>query len=311
MKRTGAKKSAYMKKSIRTNIFIACMLAYPVLHFAIMWIFVNIDSVLLCFQRFILIPTEKFPEAGWNWVGFQNFELLFQSFSTDPTVKLMFLNSLGYVVVNLFIILPISIVAAYFIYKKVSGSRFYKIIFFVPSILPLIVLTLAFTMSLDPIYGSFNALLEAFGITPPLWFGKEPMSQFSVYLFCIWAGLGYNIILLSSAMGKIPVEVMEYSKLEGVGLGRELFQIVVPLCWSTITTLVTFGLMACVTVYMQPLFLTGGAFNTTSIALKIFFITRGNSGLQEASTLGIFCTIILTPIILLVRKFMESRFEEM
>jgi multiple sugar transport system permease protein/N-acetylglucosamine transport system permease protein len=291
----------------KKNIFIICMLAYPVLQFATIWLFVNINSVLLTFKKWVIIPNETYPVKGWNWVGLQNYKILITNIINNEGTQSLLKNSASYMFVNLLIILPLSVLASYFLFKKVIFAKYYRVIFFLPSIMPLILLALAYQMSLDPLYGTVNSILKSIGVAnPPVWFGGEPMSQRSIWIFCIWAGLSYNVILLGSAISRIPKDIVDYGKLEGISYTKELFKVVVPLIWPTFTTLVVMAMMAPFVVFLQPLFLTGGGSNTMTIALEIFFATQGNTSLETSATLGLFISAIGAPIIIIVRKFLEK-----
>ena len=293
-----AKRKKFFTKK---NIFIICMLAYPVCQFLIMWIFVNIDSVLMTFK--------KWTPAGFVWEGFTNYRLLFEALANDTVTQRVILNSLSYAVVNL-VIMALSVFASYFIYKKVPLSKTFRVIFYLPAILPMVILAFAFTMALDPLYGVVTPLLKWLGIKePPVFFGGEPIAQYSIWAFCIWSGLGYNIILLSSAISRIPKDIIDYGKLEGVGYMRELFGIVLPLIWPTFTTIMVMALMAPFSVYLQPMFLTKGMHNTKTISFKIFEVTQGGgAGMEYWATFGLFLSLIGAPIILVIRKLMERCF---
>ena len=286
-------------RKLRKRIFIFLMLAYPVAHFLIFWIFVNFNSVLLAFQRMLI------QEQRVVWT-LDNFRIIWNMLRVNNNFQQMILNSLSYVPIISFISLPLAIISSYFMFKKIPGAPVYRVLFFLPSIIPLIVLTIAFQMALDPIFGMVpNALdtLTGSRTRGPVWFGDWDMAQFSIYLFMIWSGLGFSIILLSSAMARLPREILEYSKLDGAGAMRELFSIYIPLIWPTITTLFVLGLMGFFGIAMQPMFLTGTLHET--LGLRIFLSTRGGANVYFAAALGLAGTLIVAPIILTVRFIME------
>ena len=291
------------KRFTKRNLFIIGMLAYPVLQFLIMWVFINFDSIMMTFK--IWTP------SGYEWAGLANYKLLFDSLRYDKVTQIVIWNSLSYAVVNM-LILALSFVASYFIYKKVLAAGAFRIIFYLPSILPLVILAFAFSMSLDPLYGVVTSILKSMGVTnPPIFFGGEPIAQRTIWVFCIWAGLGYDIILFSSAMARIPKDIIEYGRLEGVGYTRELFQIVLPLVWPTFTTVMVMALMAPFSVYLQPMFLTKGMHNTKTISFKIFESTQGGgAGMEYWATFGLFLSLIGAPIILAIRKIMERCYRD-
>lgn len=292
------------KRWIRgTTFFIIIMLAYPVFHFLLMWFGVNINTILLTFEA----PYKgKLSFVGWDDLFF-NYQTLFESFNQD-TVKSMFGASLAYFIVSCLVTLPIALIFSYFIFKKIYAAGFFKIIFYLPSIIPLVILTLVYSMSFDPNSGFLTPLLSGIGInTANLFIGDN--AKWMVWLFCIWAGIGYDVILLTAGMSRIPRDILESVKMDGVSPLKEFIHIVIPLTWPTITTLFVLGMMSVFSVFMQPMFLTQGTYDTMTIGLQIYQ-QSGGSGLNTPATLGLFCSIIGAPIIMGIRSLFNKCFKD-
>ena len=132
-------------------------------------------------------------------------------------------------------------------------------------------------------------------------------ASWMVWLFYIWSGVGYNVILLTAGMSRIPRDILESCKMDGVSPFKEFFKIIIPLAWPTITTLFIFGMMSVFSVTFQPFFLTSGRFGTMTIGLQIYQ-QSGGSSLQTPATLGLFCTLIAAPIVVTVRHFLNKCF---
>lgn len=285
-----------------STIFVIVMLFYPVAHFLLMWFGVNLNSILLTFQ----MPVKgKLQFVEWNDL-FYNYRNLFESFKMDST-KSLFLASASYFVISCFITLPVSLIFSYFIFKKIAGNGFFKVIFFIPSILPLIILTLVFSLSLSP-EGILGPLLSGMGVkVADLFIDKS--AQVMIWIFCIWAGLGYNVILLTSGMSRIPRDILESCKMDGVSPFKEFIRIIVPLSWPTITTLFVLGMMSMFNVFLQPMFLTQGQYDTMTIGLQIYQQSRG-AGLNTPATLGLFCSILGAPVIVTVRWLLNKKYQD-
>jgi len=289
---------ARKKLSKGTKAFIILMLAYPVVQFCAVFFFVNARSLLFVFQKF------SWEEGKVVWNGFNNIKLFFTSLNSSRDERMMLINSLLYFPVTCLISLPLSIGFSYFLYKKMPLAGVFRIIFFLPSIIPVVALTLAFRIPFDPFIGFIGK-----GIPSINFWGVEPNAQIMVFTYCIWAGLGYNIILLSGAVGRIPADIFESARLDGVGPFRELVQFVVPLCWPTIVTLFLLGMTSVLTVFLQPLLLTEGRLSTNTIALSIYKQTQAGMEFVPATT-GLICSAVAAPIILLVRKYMSRLWSE-
>lgn len=298
-------KSVIQKKKMKTGtkIFIIAMLAYPILHFLLTWVLVNIRSVLLVFQK------SDFFTGEYVWAGTLNIRMLFNSFKTDPKAYIKFLNSFLYMPVTCLISVPLATFCSYCLFKKMPLAPFFRVIFFLPNVIPVVALTIAFRLSFDPGTGVMYELLRAIGVQSKF-FGASPSAQIMVFIYCIWAGLGYDVILLSGAMGRIPDSVLESARLDGVGFFREFFTFVVPMIWPTLITLNILGMTTVLTLYLQPYLLTGGKFYTSTIAMYVFNLAQTGKNLETAATTGLLCSLVWMPIVLGVRKFMSKFFRD-
>lgn len=114
-------------KKMKDTGFILLFLAVPVANFLVFWLYVNFDSILLAFQ----IPQSN---GTIEW-GLDNFRRFFSEFSGENPVMLTALkNTMIFFFSNLFVVLPVSLLLCYFLYKKVAGYKAFRFIFYLPSI---------------------------------------------------------------------------------------------------------------------------------------------------------------------------------
>ena len=118
------------------TIFIVSMLAYPVIHFLVFWVYVNFDAILLTFQRYILMDENFNFINDYVFVGVDNYRIVINKIMQDAYTRDTIVNSLLYFPLTCFVSLPLSIVFSYFIFKKVKLSNMFKVIFYLPSIIP-------------------------------------------------------------------------------------------------------------------------------------------------------------------------------
>lgn len=302
------KKRKKLSSKTKRKIFIIAMLAYPILQFAVFWGYVNFDTIKLSFQTF------SWSTGEYTFAGLQNYKTVIHDIFNNESIRRLIINSLLYMPINSFVILPISLIFSYFFFKKVPWSNFYRVVFFLPSILPIVVLTMSFSFLFDSNLGPINTILQdVFGMHPasiPSWFGEYPTSQMMIFVYCIWAGLGFNILLLSGAVNRIPKELIEYGELEGITMYQEFTKVVVPLIWPTITTTFLLGCTAVFTVMMQPLLLTPDNPYTNTIALSIYNSVIKNGNLSYFATFGIIVSLVGAPIIMLIRKLLSKLYPD-
>ena len=309
------KKATYahhLTRRKRDYIFIILMLAYPVLQFLITWSFVNIKSILNAFQ-----VQDVYGNISWGFDNFTTyFDTLFNSTKHASGVTwindtaLVLLNSLAIGIVTVFISLPLSLLCSYFLHKKMPFANVFRAIFFLPNIIPVVALTFAFKISFDGNIGYLYEFMRFLGF-PSGFFAKAPYAGFMVILYLIWAGLGYNVILISGAIGRIPKELFESAELDHAGYFKEFIHVVIPCIWPTVVTLIVISMTNVLTLYLQPLLLTNE--NTAAvytISMSIFLDAAGDgSAYGKASAFGLMMSLIWAPIILLTRKFLSKKYE--
>ena len=290
----------FNKRKFLRGLFIGCMLFYPLFQFIVMWAFVNIDSILMTFQKYDTLE-------GWRWVGLENYAIWIEKIKLDPAYKMMFVNSALHSVVGMFVIFPICLIVSYFLCRKIPASGFFRVVFYLPSIIPLVVLVLGFTNMID-VDGLLGKLYEGFNAQSPALL-VPPKVRWTVYAFTTWAGIGGNLLLLSGTIKRVPKEILESAGLDGVGTMGELFRIIIPMIWPTLVTLFIMSMMGIFSVVFQPLFLTDKLMDETmTIGLWIFNKASDNSGNVQAATLGIMTTIVVAPLILLTRWALDKFF---
>lgn len=299
-----AKGKKIRSKSWRTNVFIICMLAYPVCQFAVFWIGTNLGAILMSFQKFDWdTGNVRMVGTGKLRPGFPRNKRESDGEKGGNQFAVIYAR-------DVFYLAPLSVLFSYFLYKKMPLAGAFRVIFFLPSIVPVVVLTKSFTYVFDSSIGPVDHLLRyVLGFDTPAWFREYPVSQVMIFVYCIWAGLGYNIILLSGAISRLPQEVMEYGRLEGVSMTKELFTIVIPLIWPTITTTFLLGCTSVFTVMLQPLMLTGGEPNTCTIALLIYNAVGGREQ-SYMTSFGLVLSLIGVPVIMLIRWGLGKIFED-
>ena len=298
-------KSIMKRNKMKKKIFIILMLAYPLLQFAVFWVYINFNTVLMTFQRY------SFMTQQYKWVGFSNYQILFREFTQDHSVLLLSIrNSLVFFPWNNFVLLPVSIVCAFILHKKVPLHGVFRVIFFFPSIISIVVLTMVFGFMFDSTFGPVNDILRAIGLGKIIpangWLGDKGTALPMILLYCLWAGIGYNVVLLSGAIKRVPEEVLESARLDGIGFWRELWSIIIPLIFPTITTLFVIGCTVVFTLFLQPMLLTSGGPNNQTMTITYYIVqmTNGNQ-LEKAATMGIFFSLIGIPIIFGVKALME------
>lgn len=304
-----SKLNAGKKRNLRRALFIASFISVPILHFLIFTVFTNLDTISLSFESFDMFA------GKYSFVGLRNYKEFFDSFSSPGSVLGKAIrNSVLFFVVNDFVILPLSFLAAFFMYKKIPLANVYRVIFFLPSIISVVVLTMLFSFMFDSSIGIIDGFLKLIGkgsAIPELgWFGDRNTAMPVVLLYCVWAGIGSNVVLISGAMSRIPTEMIEAGRLDGLSVFREMVSVTLPLIGSMLATLMMLGVPVIFTLFLQPMLITNGGPDgeTYTIALYIVTAIRNENNLTMGATVGILCALVGTPLVVALRKIVERVF---
>ncbi len=299
-------------KYLRRNLFIFALLAVPLLHFLVFWVYINAQSISLAFFRFDLV------KQAYEFVGLDNFRDHFRDLKLVTANRNMYYNSFRAIPINLGC-LVMAILVGYAFNKHIPGERVFRVIYYLPSMISVVILMLCYRymFAYEPgqLIGPAATALRAIGVNYPGWAVNDPEATRTVwaliYIFCIWASAGVNIILMASAMARVPEEVIESAKLDGVGFWRELFQIQLPLIMPTVSIFLINSVMAVAGFWMHPMMLAGSIGVDNSYYTVGWFMFERAQDAQSTdyagiSTIGLVLTVILTVMVLIVKKITDK-----
>jgi len=164
------------------------------------------------------------PKAPLEWVGLQNYAELF----TDKLFWQSLYNTLYMVVIGVPLTLLASFFCAVLLNLKVRGQSIYRVIYFLPSIVPTIASTILWLWILNPQSGILNTVLATFGIQGPNWMSNPTWSKPGLILLGMW-GMGGTIIIYLSGLQDVPVSLLEAAELDGASWWQRLWHVTVPM----------------------------------------------------------------------------------
>lgn len=221
-------KRAFYKRIPRNLLFYSLLLAFPIAQFCIFYLGVNVNSVLLAFKTYTDSGTYEF------W-GMGNFDRLFASFSQLTLFQVALGNSLVLFIVGTSFGLICGLFFSYYIYKRAFLGGFFKVILFLPSIIPSIALVLMFKQIAD---SALPAVFSSIGIDIRGLLSNPDTTFGTIIFYNIWVSFGVSILLYAGAMDRIPESVVEAAKLDGAGYMREFVSITLPLIFDTVSTFI-------------------------------------------------------------------------
>ncbi len=242
-----------------------------------------VTPAVILYAIFMIIPTINiFKMSLYKWggyspnktfVGFDNFKKLaldmkfLQSF--ENTVLLIVIVSVITIAVALFF-------AAILTREKIAGQNFFRIVFYIPNILSIVIISAIFSAILDSKNGLLNSILALFrdkGSEPIYWLGDQKIVIFSIAMAMIWQAIGYYMVMYMASMASVPESVYESAGIEGASRIRQFFSLTIPLIWTNIRTTLTFFIISSINLsfMLVKAMTSGGPDGSTEVFLSYMY----------------------------------------
>ena len=232
-----------MRSKGRSRFIALCVTPATILFFLFMVMpTFNVFRMSL-FQRGAYSPTETF-------VGLNNFKVLFKDVKFITSMQNTILLIVTVTVITFFFAI---VFAAILTREKIKGQNFFRIIFYIPNFLSVVVIAGIFSAVYKPENGMLNSILSMFsGRDVMILWKDQPMVIVSIIIAMVWQAIGYYMVMYMASMSAVPVDLYESASLDGAGRLSQFFEITLPLIWTNIRTTLTFFIIS--TINMAFLF---------------------------------------------------------
>jgi N-acetylglucosamine transport system permease protein len=251
-----------------------------------------------------------------NFIGVDNYVLLVK----DELVRMAFWHNVFFLVMLPLLTIALALFLAFLLnvggrgnragIRGVFGSSLYKVIFFFPITLSLVIIAVmwkAIYRSDDQ--GLINGLLMKIGLVDrdnPIAFTADPVPFLGVpavlwwlLLIAVWSGVGFYMVLFSAAMQSIPRDIYEAALLDGATRVHTFFRVTLPLLRDTVSVAWVYLGFIALDMYALVYVMTpdqGGPNHTSEIFASVINFTafqRGRYGYACAMAVALAIFTIL------------------
>ena len=287
-----------MKSNLKRTGFIFACVAPAVILFVLFMVAPTFNVFRLSlYQRSTFNPNEVF-------IGMKNFQMLMRDATFIRSMQNMLLLI---VMVTVFTMATALLFAGILTREKLKGQDFFRIVFYIPNILSVVVISGIFSAIYDIDRGLLNSILNLFGKEGILWKGEEHVIM-SLVIAMVWQAIGYYMVMYMASMSAVPGSLYESAGLDGADRVTQFFQITIPLIWTNIRTTLTFFIIS--TINMAFLFvsaMTGGGPNNASNVALLYMYNQKNlgGGYGYAMAIGVVIFLVSFGLSALVNKATE------
>lgn len=232
--------------------FIVCCLSMAVILFLVFIIYPTINVFRMSLYKWGGYSANK------EFVGFNNFKMLLG----DEKFLRSLQNTVMLIVLVTIITIGLALLFAAILTRvEIKGQNFFRVIFYIPNILSMVIIAAIFSAIYDPNRGMLNSFLSIFrGDKDPIyWLGDQNIVIFSIAIAMIWQAVGYYMVMYMASMSSVPKSLYESASLEGAGGINQFFTITIPLIWTNIRTTLTFFIISSINLsFLLVKAMTGG-----------------------------------------------------
>jgi multiple sugar transport system permease protein len=231
--------------------------------FVFVYSWIAVLMALFLFLRFIpIISTFYLSLFRWElirpyrpFIGLQNFVDLL----ADANFKEAIWNTTVFAVVVVFFTLVLSLLAALALEKKFFAGSLFETLYFLPFVIPLVPISLAWKWIYDPASGILNYLVGLVGIAKQGWLINSRLALPSIMFMTVWHRIGYNLIIFIVGLRAIPSDYIEAAKIDGASRWQGFWRVTLPLLMPIVLYLLIINSIEAFRVFTPVYIMTTGA----------------------------------------------------
>ncbi|WP_112265361.1 carbohydrate ABC transporter permease [Lentzea terrae] len=243
-----------------------------------------VRGVVLSFQQVNFVTSP-------DWVGWENFERLF----ADPLFVVAWRNTAYFTVLALLIGFGVPFVTAVVLNELRHAKGYFRLLVYLPVMLPPVVTALLWKWFYDPGPGLFNSVLRGLGLPTGQWLDSSSTSMISLVLVITWANMGSATLIYLAALQTIPGDLYEAADLDGAGLLKKIWHVTIPQTKFVILMLLLLQVVATMQIFTEPFVMTGGGpeESTVTVLLLLYRYAFYYNDFGTASALSLILFAVL------------------
>ncbi|PKW11197.1 carbohydrate ABC transporter membrane protein 1, CUT1 family [Streptomyces sp. 1222.5] len=263
---------------------------------------------LICFALFswypairaVVIAFQKYtPGSSPAWVGTANFTRVLH----DPEFSAAWRNTLTFTLLALLVGFAVPFLLALVLNELRHGKAFFRVVVYLPVMIPPVVSALLWKWFYDPGAGLANETLRMLHLPTSNWSNGTDTALLSLVIVATWANMGGTVLIYLAALQSIPGELYEAAELDGANLLQRVRHVTVPQTRFVILMLMLLQIIATMQVFTEPFVITGGGPENATVTVlyliyKYAFLYNDFGGACALSVLlllllGVFSAVYL------------------
>jgi raffinose/stachyose/melibiose transport system permease protein len=236
-----------------------------------------------------------------SFVGFENFTRAFD----DKIYMSSFIHAAIYISLTLVLEVALGLLLAGLVSAK-RNTTFYRVAFFTPVMLPLVVISVLWSFILNPDLGILNRLLGEFGLESwqRIWLGEQASALVSLSVISGWIYAGFYMAIFYAGFQRIPSTIIESARLDGATEWQLLRRIKIPMVRNLTEVAVLLCFTGGIQIFDLVYVLTnGGPYDTTQMPTTYLVrVVFRDQQMGYGSALAVILTVVVVTVGLIYNK---------
>lgn len=244
-----------------------------------------------------------------NFIGIKNFRFML----SDEGFRMAIRNTVIFVLMDVFIQNVMGLVLALLIENIRKTKNILRGLFFIPVVMPPIVVSFVWSYLYNYNNGLFNNILQQLGFERIDFIGNPVCAIFFVIISGIWQWFTYRMIIYVSGLQSIPQSIIEASKIDGANRFQTFFKVTLPLLLPAISINVTLCTIGALKQFDVVFTMTNGGpgYATEVVTTKIYREAFTNMDMGYGAAIGVVLFMVIMIITIALNKFFKNREVEM
>jgi len=232
-----------------------------------------------------------------EYIGLANYRKMLE----EPLFRKVLWNTIYLTGLSVPIGVIVAMILALAMNQGLPEIPIYRVILYLPSVLPLFAISFVFWALLDPNMGIVNQGLRKIGLSPPNWFGDPDFAKLAIVIMMQF-GAGQIALVFLAGLKGIPISLYEAAMIDGAGVLSRFKNITLPLMTPVILYDIILGVSGGLQAFVQSYIITqGGPVQSTTFIVNHLYNNAFSYGqMGYAAAIGVFLFVITFAIAALV-----------
>lgn len=280
------------------------LIAYAFLAPALIFILIFVLGPILASFSYAFTDYYLLRPNDIQFIGLENFKYLIE----DKLMWKAFFNTFQFIIMVIPLQVGTALILALLINRKIKFNLFFKVSFFAPVVMSLVVISILWMTLLNPESGLINAALTTLGLPKQPFLTSTTQVMPTIVAVSAWQGAGYQMMIFLAGLKNIPAEYYEAASLDGANGWQKFLYITLPSLKNVTVFIMITTLIAAFKLIVQPMVMTSGGPKNSSLTIVYYIYQTGvryrNVGYASAITLVF--AIIVAILILLQRRLIKE-----